>query len=62
MSNPSPIGLRPRWNWDEQRLQEIAGAMARYSEARVDIPVAWIDELREISVRLTADRPKGNKS
>lgn len=39
-----PIGLRPRWIAEEQRLVEIAAAMARFLEADEPIPQEWNEE------------------
>lgn len=61
MSAP-PIGVRPRWSWDEARVQELSEAFVRYSEAKKDIPLEWIDELRELSVRLAGVRSDGSKT
>ena len=60
--NAPPIGVRPRWSWDEARVQEISEALVRYSEAKKDIPLEWIDELRELSVRLEDARPERSKT
>ncbi len=43
-----PLGLRPRWISDEQRLNEIVCAMIRYSKDNNAIPHSWIDELEDI--------------
>ena len=61
MSAP-PIGVRPRWSWDEARVQEISEALVRYSEDKKDVPLEWIDEHREPSVRLEDARPERSKT
>ncbi|WP_250538802.1 MULTISPECIES: hypothetical protein [unclassified Caballeronia] len=40
-----PLGLVPKYIHDERRLKEILGAIERYSEAQLLIPVEWVTEL-----------------
>jgi hypothetical protein len=40
-----PLGLRPRWIAEEQRLAEIASAADRYIEAGKPVPSPWIEEM-----------------
>jgi DNA-directed RNA polymerase subunit RPC12/RpoP len=47
-----PLGLRPRYIADAQRLQEISLAMLRYIGAAYIIPKEWLEEYKEISERL----------
>ena len=49
-----PLGLRPRWIVDLDRLEEIAEAMIRYEEGGQKIPVEWRKEFQEVVDRLTA--------
>lgn len=43
-----PIGIKPRYIYDGERLREILNAMDRYSKASKHIPGEWIDELRDL--------------
>ena len=43
-----PIGIKPRYIHDGERLREILNAMDRYSKASKHIPGEWIDELRDL--------------
>ena len=43
-----PLGLKPKWIHDGQRIREIFEAMERFSDAGEPIPREWIDELREL--------------
>lgn len=43
-----PIGLKPKYIHDIERIKEIIDAMKRYSENNISIPVEWIDELVSI--------------
>lgn len=43
-----PIGIKPRYIHDGERLREILNAMDRYSRALKHIPGEWIDELRDL--------------
>lgn len=59
-----PVGLRPRWLVEEQRIEEITAAMLRYLKAGVPVPNDWILELaekleaRKATVRLTVPYAK----
>jgi ribosomal protein L1 len=52
-----PLGLRPRWAVDEQRLKEIYEAIQRYLEVSYTVPTEWFEEAVEIQHRLK-DKPK----
>jgi hypothetical protein len=39
-----PIGLKPKWISDMNRLREVQGAIARYYDAELEIQVEWIEE------------------
>jgi len=43
-----PIGLKPKWLSDEERLNEVIGAIIRYSYVKLKIPIEWIREYNEI--------------
>lgn len=43
-----PIGLKPRWVHDGDRIADIKDAITRYIYEKKDIPWEWIDELRDI--------------
>lgn len=47
--NPSPIGLKPKKNWINERIKEILEAMLRYNNNGKDIPSEWITELLELN-------------
>jgi hypothetical protein len=40
-----PLGLRPRWIAEEQRLIEVASAASRYLDAGKTVPPPWIEEM-----------------
>lgn len=42
-----PLGLRPWYIADDERVVEILEAMLRYTKANKDIPKVWVDELIE---------------
>lgn len=44
-----PIGLRPRFVVESERLQEISEAVNRYVKAGFDVPEEWLDEWEEIA-------------
>lgn len=39
-----PLGLKPRWLHDEQRLAEVDAAIERYTKERRIVPQEWLDE------------------
>lgn len=47
----SPLGLVPRYIWEEKRIQDIEEAIDRFKEARKPIPVEWFKEYNELIVR-----------
>ena len=44
MSERPPLGLMPKYIWQEQRLQDIKEAITRYVSAGKEIPNEWLDE------------------
>lgn len=40
-----PLGLRPRFIWIAERVEEIRDAIERYEAAKVSVPRAWRSEL-----------------
>lgn len=43
-----PVGLRPRWMSEDERINEIFEAILRYHKARKEVPIEWIEELIDI--------------
>jgi len=43
-----PIGLRPKWVSDKERLNEVRSAIVRYYDAELKIPIEWIKEYNEL--------------
>ena len=43
-----PIGIQPRWVYEEARKHEITSAISRYIEADVPIPIEWVEEYNSI--------------
>jgi len=43
-----PIGLRPKWVSDKERLNEVRSAIVRYYDAELKIPVEWIAEYNQL--------------
>lgn len=50
-----PLGLKPRYIHDEQRVDDICRAMIRYMNNKQPIPIEWLEEYNEL-------RTKDNKS
>ena len=43
-----PIGVKPRWLHDSERLKDILDAIERYTNADLPIPKDWVIELRDL--------------
>jgi len=43
-----PLGLVPDYIWREERLDDIKGAIKRYLDAKLQIPISWITEQYEL--------------
>ena len=43
-----PIGLIPKWVIDKERLNDIRGAIVRYYDAELKIPIEWIEEYNQL--------------
>ena len=56
MAKP-PIGLKPKWASDRERLDEVRSAMHRYSEADLKIPIKWVKEYNELIDSLFVKKP-----
>ena len=46
-----PLGCKPRWLMDEERLHDLEAATKRYEEDGRSVPSEWRAEIREIVVR-----------
>ena len=44
----TPIGLRPKWIIDKERLNEVRSAIVRYYDAELKIPIEWIEEYNQL--------------
>lgn len=47
MSKP-PLGITPKYIHDLQRLRELQGAIARYYDVDMPIPIEWIEEYNQL--------------
>jgi len=45
---PPPVGLKPRYIHDSERIDDILCAIERYTDANMSIPKSWIEELRDL--------------
>ena len=51
-SKVPPLGLIPKFIWEEQRLSELKGALARYLNANYPLPQEFVDEFNELVGKL----------
>lgn len=47
-SQKPPLGLKPRYIHDVERIDEILCAIERYTDANMSIPKSWVNELRDL--------------
>ena len=50
-----PLGIPPRHLHEENRMQQISDAVARYTEVFKPIPAEWIEEYNELAARRTTN-------
>lgn len=50
-----PLGLTPKYIWDEQRFDEIRKAIERYMDDLYPVPLEWIEEYNALAERMTDD-------
>lgn len=53
MTTRPPLGLRPRFVHEEERMAEIYAAVVRYMDAGICVPTEWIAEYNELAKRRT---------
>lgn len=57
MTKQPPLGVAPKWLRQEQRLEELCGAIIRYRQESLPIPDEWLKEVHDLAGELLA-RPK----
>ena len=53
-----PLGLPPKFVMRMERLEEVRGAISRYYNAGLKIPVEWIEEYNELTEHLNPSKVK----
>ena len=48
MNELYPLGLAPKWVWQNNRITQIIEAMNRYITAGREIPIIWVEEYNEL--------------
>ena len=43
-----PVGLRPKYISDAERLEEVKAAIVRYFNAELEIPILWVEEYNNL--------------
>lgn len=51
MMERPPIGIMPRYIWEEKRLSELISAINRYVDNCMPVPMEWIEEYNELIVK-----------
>lgn len=52
MPNKVPLGLTPRWLFEEHRINDIKEAIDRHFSANYPIRQEWVDEYNELANRI----------
>jgi hypothetical protein len=52
MSERPPLGLKPRFIHEEQRLDAVRDAITRYIAAGYDVPMEWTEEFCDLKARI----------
>jgi len=45
MKTKPPLGIEPKWLWEERRMWGLIEAVARYARVGQPIPTDWLEEL-----------------
>lgn len=55
-----PLGVMPKYIWEEKRIQELSRATKEYSECgMINKTTAWVEELHELIHRHSCNQPNG---
>lgn len=54
-----PIGLYPRFLYDEKRLDDVTQAILRYIDAHKVVPAEWWEEYNELAEREQKRKERG---
>lgn len=55
-----PLGVKPRWAWEEERASDLSEAMQRYLDAGVEIPEEWNMEFNELYSKIMSKKTEKN--
>lgn len=47
--NRPPLGIVPKYIWQDKRRSEIIQAICRYLNVNLPVPVEWIEEYNELT-------------
>lgn len=56
-----PLGVKPRWLHDYERMADLAEAMHRYEKAGYPVPPEWLEEFVELTRRMVERYNNGQK-
>lgn len=57
-----PLGIKPKQQWLEERMQEINAAIVRYAEAKLIIPIEWLNEYLQLSREIESIKSEAIKA
>lgn len=44
-----PLGVKPAWAVNEERLRDVCAAVVRYKDANEEVPKEWLEELESLT-------------
>ena len=53
-----PVGIMPKWRWDQIRAENLCEAINRYNQAGYPVPKEWVDELKNLAPTVKISKPK----
>lgn len=53
-----PLGVLPKFLWDEQRMVDLTEAINRFMDANEPVPSEWVQELAEITMTVVNNTAK----
>lgn len=46
-----PLGIEPKWMWEERRLEDLKKTIERYYKNGLVIPIEWIEEYNDLLIK-----------
>lgn len=53
-----PLGVKPKFIWDEERIKELKGAILRYIDSNWPIPLEFVEEYNDLTETMEIENDK----